>query len=151
MGRPVIAILGLLDIDRAVFDHAAGEFGWSVEYSPDLLTLRQKTISTDVLAVVFNAPTLEVSWREALEAVLRSAPRALPIVGAAFSETVPSDELAEAGAFHELRLPIDPGEVRRTLGFIWAAKRAPNIDDAEPAPGQRVNARSALTARVRAA
>lgn len=123
MGSGTVTLLGNLNIDRSVFDRIAKEFDWDVEQTPTLRSLRDMSDSRNVVAVLFSARTLGVPWNQALESVLAAAPRALPVVCAGFSESIRWPELSDAGAFHELRLPIEEGEVRRSLGFIWAAKR----------------------------
>lgn len=148
MARGTVALLGNLQIDRNVLDRVASEFDWSVEQASTLHALREMSAAREVVAVVFNAGNLGASWNQALESVLRAAPRALPVVCAGFSEQIRWDELADAGAFHVLRRPIDESEARHSLGFIWAAKRGDEIppkaapqkadhaDSREPAPNR---------------
>jgi hypothetical protein len=123
MSTGTVVLLGNLNIDRAVFDGVAAEFGWSVVQTENLKFLKEISGKKEVVAVIFDATNLGLSWQNALERVLESSPRALPIACASFSEVIPSSDLAEAGAFHELRRPIEAGEVRTSLGFVWAAKR----------------------------
>jgi DNA-binding NtrC family response regulator len=118
-----VALLGNLNIDRAVFDGVAAEYGWSVIQAENLQVLKDISGTRDVVAVLFDASCLGLSWQDGLERVLESSPRALPIACAGFSEVIPWPEMAEAGAFHELRRPIEASEVRTSLGFVWAAKR----------------------------
>ena len=101
----------------------AEEFGWSVIQTENLKFLKEISGRKEVVAVIFDATQLDLSWQDALERVLESSPRALPIACAGFSEVIPWPDLAEGGAFHELRRPIEVGEVRTSLGFVWAAKR----------------------------
>ncbi len=121
-----VALLGNLNIDRNVFDTVAAEFDLRVEQVQTLRALREKSASRNVAAVLFSARTLGVSWNEALQSVLAAAPGALPVVCPGFSEAIRWPELADAGAFHELHLPIDESEARHSLGFIWAARRGEN-------------------------
>jgi DNA-binding NtrC family response regulator len=123
MSTGTVVLLGNLNIDRAVFDGVAAEFGWSVIQTENLKFLKEISGRKEVVAVIFDATRLDLSWQDALERVLESSPRALPIACAGFSEVIPWSELSEAGAFHELRRPIEGGEVRTSLGFVWAAKR----------------------------
>jgi hypothetical protein len=124
MSRGTVVTLGNLNIDPVVLGSVAAEFHWDVDQAPSLHILRETSAHRKVVAVLFNARNLETSWHDALEAVCAAAPAALPIVCAGFADPVRWSELADAGAFHELRLPVDDGELRRSLGFIWAAKRA---------------------------
>lgn len=123
MAARTVALLGNLSIDRKLFDSVASEFELTVDQAATLGALRDMCGSGDVSAVVFDARCLGLSWQDALESVLRSAPRALPVLYAGFAESIPWPELAEAGAFHVLRRPIKESEARHTLGFVWAAKR----------------------------
>ncbi len=123
MSNGTVVLLGNLNIDRAIFDPVAAEFGWSVTQTESLQFLKEVSGRKEVVAVIFDATKLGLSWQDALERVLESSPRALPIACAGFSEVIPWSDLAEAGAFHELRRPIEASEVRTSLGFVWAAKR----------------------------
>jgi DNA-binding NtrC family response regulator len=123
MVNGMVALLGNLNIERLAFDKVATEFDWAVDQADDLASLREMSATRDVVAVLFDARRLGVSWHDALESVLTVAPRSLPIVCPGFSDVIRWPELADAGAFHELRLPVDHGEARRSLGFVWAAKR----------------------------
>ena len=123
MSTGTIVLLGNLNMDRGIFDSVAAEFGWSVMQTENLQFLKKISGRKEVVAVLFDATRIGLSWRDALERVLESSPRALPIASAGFSEIIPWAELGEAGAFHELRRPIEAGEVRTSLGFVWAAKR----------------------------
>jgi DNA-binding NtrC family response regulator len=124
MPRGTVVTLGNLNIDPVVLGTVATEFHWDVDQAPSVHILREMKAHRNVVAVLFNARNLGTSWHDALEAIRTAAPAALPIVCAGFADPVRWSELADAGAFHELRLPVDDGELRRSLGFIWAAKRA---------------------------
>ena len=127
MAGGTVALLGNLSIDRKLFESVASEFELMVDQASTPAALREMCTNRDVAAVLFDARNLGLSWNDALETVLRSAPRALPVVCAGFAESIPWPELAEAGAFHVIRRPIKESEARHTLGFIWAAKRWDNI------------------------
>jgi|GEM_PF-1904792 len=143
MRGAVVVLLGGLDIDRQDFDAIAAEFSWLVVHAGDLASLREISAAETVIAVLFHANN--AGWRDALESVLAAAPTALPIACANFAESIPWPNLADSGAFHELRLPIDTGEVRRSLGFVWAAKSTEQPADAETTP-QRAPVAKSLTA-----
>jgi hypothetical protein len=124
MAMGAVALLGNLNIDHEVFDAVAAEFDCDVEQATSLSGLRKISAVRNIVAVLFDAPALGLSWKDALKFVMDAAPSALPIVCAGFSHSIPWPELADDGAYHLLRLPIDESEVRHSLGFIWAAKRA---------------------------
>ncbi len=141
-----IALLGNLNIDRQHLDAVAAEFGWLVAQAEDLSSLRKMNADQPLMAVLFRANNPGVPWQDALERVLEAAPTALPIACTGFSESIPWTDMADAGAFHELRLPIDPGEVRRSLGFVWAAKRTNGFSDAGGEPQRAPAAKSRTSA-----
>lgn len=134
MRHGTVALLGEVNIELAVFGILAANFSWAVDRAATLCSLREMSATENVVAVLFDARNLGVSWNDALESVLAAAPTALPIVCTGFSESVRWPELADAGAFHELLVPINEGEARRCLGFIWAAKRG-DQGEPDPAPG----------------
>lgn len=123
MADGTVVLLGNLNIDRQIFDSVASEFDWTVEQVRNLSALREMNAARNVVAVLFDARNMGVSWNDGLESVLAAAPRALPVVCPGFAESIRWPELADAGAFHELRRPINESEARHSLGFIWAAKR----------------------------
>jgi hypothetical protein len=104
------------------------EFGWSLECVSSFENLRKLLRDRSAVAVLFEPKALGISWEEALGLVLEIAPDALPMVCQRFSETVIWPDLAEAGAFHSLSLPIDARELRQSLGFVWTAKRAASVE-----------------------
>ena len=127
MAGGIVVLLGNLNIDGVIFDGIAADFGWAVYRTDDFATLKTLSASENIFAVLFSATVLDLPWSDALEEVLKSAPRALPILCAGFSETVPWSDLADAGAFHLIQLPLDPGEAKISLGFVWAAKRGETV------------------------
>ncbi len=124
MAIGTVALLGNINVDREVFDAVAAEFDCNVEQTTSLSSLRRMSAGSNIVAVLFDARALGLSWRDALKFVMDAAPEAFPIACSGFSETIPWPELADAGAYHLLRLPIDESEVRHSFGFIWAAKRS---------------------------
>lgn len=78
---------------------------------------------SNLIAVFFDPKILSLPQERALRVVLESAPGALPILCHRFAEAVDWPQLAEAGAFHSLRFPLDLREARQTLGFVWASRR----------------------------
>jgi DNA-binding NtrC family response regulator len=116
-------LLGELQAERQRLEELAWGFGWSVSRSKDQREFGEFSRQCEVVAVLFNPYALEQPWPQALESILDAAPKALPIVCHGFSSEIPWPEMAEAGAFHSLRLPFDLGEVRQSLGFVWAARQ----------------------------
>ncbi len=137
---PVVVLLGNLSTETSPLDVAVREFGWSFECTSSLADLREMSAARNVLAVLFEPLAFGNSCHEALRSVLEAAPKAHPILCHRFSETMLWPELAEAGAFHSLLLPLNIGEVRQSLGFLWAAKQHRSGKGARlhgPAPARR--------------
>jgi hypothetical protein len=128
MSRGTVVLLGKfsvgrLALDPRALDPLAAEFGWSIETAPCLSSLRRVCSRRKVVAVLIGAEDLGISWQQALRSVQPAVPEALAIACRRFSDTTPWTELADAGAFHELRLPFDRREIRQVLGFVWAAQK----------------------------
>ena len=103
-------------------DALASEFGWSVRNVAGMSELRDVASKGRLVAVLFDSTAGEGSWASALRSVQETAPEALAVVCHTSSERIPWPELAEAGAFHALLLPLHPTEVRQSLAFICAAQ-----------------------------
>ena len=122
MPSGIVALVGDLHIDRQALDLIAAEFHWSVK---QFRTICELTLANDnnLMAVLFDPKNLSLPQERALRVILEAAPGALPILCHRFSEVVDWPQLAEAGAFHSLRFPLDLREARQTLGFVWGARR----------------------------
>ncbi len=120
MSQGNVVLLGGFQTDRGQLDRLVSEFGWSLR---EVQTLDELGRANPV-AVLIHPAAFNLTWHRALETVLDAAPRTRPIVCQHFSELIDWTELADAGAFHSLRLPLDLKEVRQSLGFVWAASHA---------------------------
>jgi len=109
-------------IETVAFERLTPEFGWSVEVAEDLDRLRLLGETGNVVAVFFEAQSLGQSWEDALRAVRDAAPQALLIPCHRFSDSVNWPDLADAGAFHALPVPLKSDEVRQSLSFVWSAR-----------------------------
>ena len=123
-----VVLAGVWASDQAALDDLAADFGWSVARVSSIHQLAEMKVDGNLVAVLFNpqglAPTpLGLTWEQALQAVREAAPGALPIVCHGFAEQVDWPQLAEAGAFHLLRMPLHLSEVRQSLGFVREATR----------------------------
>lgn len=122
MAQEAIAVLGNPTNGRAAMESLLAEFDWSVENTLTVDGLAEICARRDVVAVLIDPAVLELSWQPALAAVQAVAPRALPILCYRFSSAIDWNEASAAGAFHMLSLPLDLGELRQSLGFVWAEK-----------------------------
>ena len=122
MAQEAIAVLGNPTNGRAAMESLLAEFEWSVENILTVDGLAEVCTRRDVVAVLVDPAVLELSWQRALAAVQAVAPRALPILCDRFSSAIDWSEASSAGAFHMLSLPLDLGELRQSLGFVWEAE-----------------------------
>lgn len=118
MSNGTIVVLG--DISTIVVIRVAGQFGWEVAHVDSFEQLEQIKTQREIVAVLFHAN--DATWRTALERVLDAASTALPIVCHRFSDNVDWPQLADAGAFHSVSLPLDDSELTQSLGFVCARK-----------------------------
>lgn len=119
----IISLLGSFPADRAPLRTLAAEFGWHMETADSLESL-EGMHDAPAVAVLFEAAALEMPVEQALRVVKRLSPGSLPVVCHRPSDHIHWPELAEAGAFHALLLPLKTEEVRQTLGFVRKAQRA---------------------------
>jgi len=122
--RETVVLFGNFAVEHPLLDQAARQFGWSLMVAKSVGRLRDLGSKRNVVAVLCDLSALASPWNEALQAVRSAVPKALPIVCQRFSDTDVWPELAEAGAFHSISLPLNPCEVRQSLGFVWAARHA---------------------------
>jgi DNA-binding NtrC family response regulator len=129
MTQPTVVLLGDLSIEMAAVSGSVREFGWSMEAAASLDQLRQLGRARSIVAVILDAKGLGLTLEQALRAAQKAAPNARLIACHRFSDRVDWPELAEAGAFHALAVPLDRDEVRQSLGFVWSARlrRSANV------------------------
>jgi DNA-binding NtrC family response regulator len=120
--RETVVLFGNFAVEHRLLDQAAIQFGWSFKIAKSIRRLRDLGARSEVVAVISDLTLLAEPWEAALRAVRVAAPNALPIICQRFSDTVAWPELAAAGAFHAISLPLNPCEVRQSLGFVWASK-----------------------------
>lgn len=121
MPQPTVVLLGL-SIELPAVSDLVGEFGWSMEIAAGVDQLRQLGKARNVIAVLLDARGLGLTVERALRVAQKAAPNARLIPCHRFSDRVDWPELAEAGAFHALAVPLDRDEVRQSLGFVWSAR-----------------------------
>lgn len=122
MPSGIVALVGDLHLDRPALDLIAAEFHWWVKQFRTIYELAQAN-DNNLVAVFFDPKSLSLPQELALRDILEAAPGVLPILCHRFAEVVDWPQLAEAGAFHSLRFPLDSREARQTLGFVWEAGR----------------------------
>ena len=161
MSRGTVVLLGTLSGGHAPLADTVAEFGWSLETVADGDGLQDLADRRQVVAILFDPRAFEGSsveedaapedaWSNAMNAVRGAAPGACIIACQKFSDPIPWPELANQGAFHSLSLPLDASELRRSLGFVWAAKRRHSVIQLDQAlrEGERDGAQSSLEGAV---
>jgi hypothetical protein len=127
--RQVVVLLGDLSSGPWLLNSSLNSviqaFGWSLEHASNFDDLRRIHRIRPVVTVLFEPKALGMSWNQSLGLIRQAAPEALPMVCQRFSETAIWPDLAAAGAFHSLSLPLDARELRQSLGFVWTAKGSP--------------------------
>ena len=122
MALGTVILVGGLPIEPFVLACLASEFGLSFQEIDNLQNC--PSLPDDVVAVLFSPSSLGLQWDEALRSVLKTFPRALPILCHGFADHLDWPEVADAGAFHSIPLPFSVAELRQSLGFVWGAKTA---------------------------
>ncbi len=98
-------------------DTVVGASGYEFKAVPNLNDLRDLADSR-IVAVLFNASFLELPWKDSIVWIHSIAPEARCVVCHGFREEIDWQSLSNWGAFHSLLLPLDPTEVRQSIGFI---------------------------------
>jgi hypothetical protein len=119
-----VALLGDFSNEPAL-GPLGNEFCWSVDAVSDLRGLEDLCSRNDVIAVLLNAQTMDVSWEDALKAVRAIAPQARPVICHRAPEMHRRQEMTDAGAYHTLLLPLDTREVRQSFGFVAGSTQGP--------------------------
>ena len=141
MTSGIVVLLGDLPVERQTLDLLVAEFGWSLKEARTIRDLAQANLDHNLVTVLFNPQNLSLTCDRALLLILEAAPRTLPILCHRFAEAIDWPQVAEAGSFHSLQLPLNPREARQSLGFVWGAKgRAASISTLSgPEPRQASN------------
>jgi DNA-binding NtrC family response regulator len=123
----VVVMLGFGELFETALSLVAQEFGWSVETVSQLEQAAAVTRNRRVAAVFFHREAFgrDCTWHDALRRIRMTFPEAHLIPCHGFSDPIDWDQLADAGAFHSLWLPLKENELRQCLGFIWQTTRVP--------------------------
>ena len=116
--RSSLVVLGEFSGRGDLLDFFAAKHGWTLEYVRSFDALEVLSNERNVIAVLFCPRNLAMPWERALDLIVKTVPKALPIICHGFAEIVPWAEAAAAGAFLPLRLPLHPDEVKQCLGFV---------------------------------
>ena len=122
MTNASVVLLGSLPLEAPELNRLVQEFGWSFETAANVDQLRDLRACRNLAAILFDASALALSWEQALRELRALDSEALLIPCHRFSDPVVWSDLVKAGAFHALAMPLDMGEVRQSLAFVWSAR-----------------------------
>jgi hypothetical protein len=119
MAADIIVMPGFAQLDLQALQAVAGEFGWAVRVAEDLRE------AGSAQTVLFHRDALGsgCSWLDAVRQLKQALPGARLVACHGLGEFIDWPELCDAGAFHAIRLPLKANEVRKSLGFISAARK----------------------------
>jgi len=117
-----IVLMPGADRDHQTLFAVAADFGWPVEVITDLSVIVAAQAQRKTAAIFFCHEALGPGYSrlETVRVISTALPHVRLVFCHGFSETIDWPELSEAGAFHELWLPLQENEVRLCLGFIRA-------------------------------
>ena len=118
-----VALLGDFSEERLPLSSIGREFSWSTSRVANLGELEALCRWTHVVAVLIHSRSMDMPWNLLLNLVRAMAPGAKVVMCYSAAESGLASMMTEAGAFHTLMLPLDPGEVKQSLGFVSASSR----------------------------
>jgi DNA-binding NtrC family response regulator len=128
-----VAVWGIMPPSACNLEQITREFGWDLERLESAASLARLKGRDDLVAVIAVPFSLAMDWSEILRDLRVACPRALPIVATTFSDHTPWHEMADAGAFHSIAVPMKTEEVRQSLGFVATAiDRMARVQSARP-------------------
>jgi hypothetical protein len=128
----IVVMPGSGGIDNKALHTVAGEFGWGIEITNNLTEVAAAQPNQKTVAALFCCDALGPGYSslETTRILRRELPEVRLIVCHGFAEAIDWPDLSDAGAFHELMLPLKENEVRLCLGFVWQAENR-RADSAE--------------------
>ena len=139
MARAKIVVLGH-GIATQGLDPILCGFDWTPETTASLEALAKIGARPDVVAVMVEPAAINLPWKQAVAAVQEKLPNACIILCNRFSDDIDYAEASAAGAFLLLHLPLQVGELRQSLGFVWAAKnKRLHVIPTDPAERSRLS------------
>jgi hypothetical protein len=120
----IVALTGSEQLDLHTLRAGARQFGWEFEATNDLGEVIEWQSKRRTLALFFDLPALGpgYTWVDAVRRLRQALPGVRLIVCHGISEVIDWPQLSQAGAFHELLLPLTENETRQSLGFVWASE-----------------------------
>jgi hypothetical protein len=125
MTENVVLMMGSARDGHSTLNAVAADFGWTVEITNDLDSVAATQTNNTTVALFFGHDALGQGYSrlETIRLLRGALPQVRLVVCHGFSETIDWPELSDAGAFHELWLPLQENEVRLCLGFVMEDKK----------------------------
>ncbi|MEP7351994.1 MAG: hypothetical protein ABI824_02055 [Acidobacteriota bacterium] len=134
---PVITLLGDFSSEYVDLRTIASGFDWSTALVADFAELSTLTARCEIAVVMVHVRSLGTSWVNALSRVRYIAPNARVVICHGADQAFGRRDMLERGAYGVLQLPLDAGEVRQLLGFVWAAPQRMTREPAQSSDDQR--------------
>ena len=125
MESSMIIVVGKLPMQQPWLEELIQTDGWKFKTVSGLIPLREFDPS-NIAAILINAHSLQLPWKDCLLWIRSVAPNTLCILCHGFTETLDWISLTSCGAYHSLHLPLDPSEVRQALGFVSMSRNQSN-------------------------
>ncbi|MBV8819900.1 MAG: hypothetical protein JO022_16170 [Acidobacteriaceae bacterium] len=120
MSEPIAVFYGNFHDEHLAWNDVARPFGWNIRKTSSLDDLLEIREEADVPAV-FIASYPGDCLAEQIAKIRALVPRARVVACYPLSAPMLADELVSAGAFHSIPRPLNAGEVKQSLGFVWEA------------------------------
>jgi hypothetical protein len=111
-----LVTLAAAPLDSGILNRVARYFGWDVLHVRSLASL-EPIDSSRIAAILFDREAAGHTWLDAASSLRRMKPGVRLVACHGFFEPVPWPELAAAGVFHALRVPLIESEVHQSLGL----------------------------------
>lgn len=119
MGEPTVVFCGNFHDQHIAWSHVTPQYGWRLCEVPSIEDLGKIADKLNVAAVFVQSDPGELAER--IEKIRALLPNARVVFCYPHSAPMLADELVCAGAFHSIPRPLNEGDVKRCLGFVWEA------------------------------
>jgi hypothetical protein len=118
MPRPCLIFLGDFSSEKIAWNDVGRHVDWIVrhEHNPD--SLRELHHECEVVGVFVECSSEGLTDVLRLKRIQALAPDAC-VVACRPLDLMEATESDSIGAFHVIALPLEPGELRQSIGFVW--------------------------------
>lgn len=118
MPRPCLVFLGDFSGEKIRWDDVGRHVDWTVRHEQNVDSLRELNNQFDIAGVFVECSSEGLSDVLRLQRIQAIAPQAC-IVACRPLELMEATESDSIGAFHVIGCPLDAGELRQSIGFVW--------------------------------